>query len=78
MCHVVAQFGQSSLPDLVAEISDAAERHLIERALQQSHGEHQHAAELLGIGSATLWQRIHYLGVGVLGQAGSATRTLLN
>ena len=75
---LVARVGQTSLSDLVAEISDAAERHLIELALTQSHGEHQRAAEILGIGSAELWQRVHYLGVGMLGNARSATPALLN
>lgn len=74
----VAQMGQTALPDLVAEISDAAERHLIELALTQSHGEHQRAAEILGIDSASLWQRIHYLGVGMLGHARSTPPALLN
>ena len=75
---LVAQMGQTPLTDLVAEISDAVERHLIELALAQSHGEHQRAAEILGIGSAALWQRVHYLGVGMLGRARNVTPTLLN
>ena len=75
---LVAQLGQTSLTDLVAEISDAAERHLIELALVQSNGDHQRAAEILGISSAALWQRVHDLGVGMLGHAQSTTPSLLN
>ncbi len=75
---LVAQIGQTSLPDLVAAINDAAERHIIELALSQSHGEHQLAAEILGIDGVALWQRIHYLGVGMLGHVRSTPPSLLN
>ena len=78
MSDLVMQMGRTALPELVAEISDAAERHIIELALAQSHGEHQLAAKLLGIDSAALWQRIHCLGVGMLGHARSTPPALLN
>ncbi len=75
---LVAQMGQTSLPDLIAEISEAAERHMIELALARSHGEHRRAADLLGIAGEALWERIHYLGVGTFGHTRSAPSTLLN
>jgi DNA-binding NtrC family response regulator len=49
----------------LAEVRDAAERRQIERALEQTGGQVMKAAELLGIGRSTLWEKMTRLGVRV-------------
>ena len=49
----------------LAEVRDAAERRQIERALEQTGGQVIKAAELLGIGRSTLWEKMTRLGVRV-------------
>ena len=47
----------------LADVRDAAERRQIERALEQTDGQVIKAAELLGIGRSTLWEKMTRLGV---------------
>jgi DNA-binding NtrC family response regulator len=47
----------------LADVRDAAERRQIERALEQTEGQVIKAAELLGIGRSTLWEKMTRLGV---------------
>lgn len=47
----------------LADVRDAAERRQIERALEQTGGQVIKAAELLGIGRSTLWEKMTRLGV---------------
>ena len=42
----------------LADVRDAAERRQIERALEQTDGQVIKAAELLGIGRSTLWEKM--------------------
>ncbi len=49
----------------LADVRDAAERRQIERALEQTDGQVIKAAELLGIGRSTLWEKMTRLGVRV-------------
>jgi two-component system response regulator HydG len=47
----------------LADVRDAAERRQIERALEETDGQVIKAAELLGIGRSTLWEKMTRLGV---------------
>ncbi|HHZ10140.1 MAG TPA: sigma-54-dependent Fis family transcriptional regulator [Rhizobiales bacterium] len=47
----------------LADVRDAAERRQIERALEQTGGQVIKAAELLGVGRSTLWEKMTRLGV---------------
>lgn len=47
----------------LADVRDAAERRQIERALDQTGGQVIKAAELLGIGRSTLWEKMTKLGI---------------
>jgi DNA-binding NtrC family response regulator len=47
----------------LADVRDAAERRQIERALEQTGGQVIKAAELLGIGRSTLWEKMTRLGI---------------
>ena len=47
----------------LADVRDAAERRQIERALEQTDGQVIKAAELLGIGRSTLWEKMTRLGI---------------
>ena len=57
--------GTQPLPGFLplADVRDAAERRQIERALEQTDGQVIKAAELLGIGRSTLWEKMTRLGV---------------
>ena len=48
---------------LLADVRDAAERRQIERALEQTGGQVIKAAELLGVGRTTLWEKMTRLGI---------------
>ncbi|CAG1015671.1 Transcriptional regulatory protein ZraR [Rhizobiaceae bacterium] len=47
----------------LADVRDAAERRQIERALEQTGGQVIKAAELLGVGRSTLWEKMTRLGI---------------
>jgi two-component system response regulator HydG len=49
----------------LADVRDAAERRQIERALEQTGGQVIKAAELLGIGRSTLWEKMTRLQIHV-------------
>ncbi|MEP9386763.1 sigma-54 dependent transcriptional regulator [Mesorhizobium sp. KR9-304] len=57
--------GTQSQPGFLplADVRDAAERRQIERALEQTGGQVIKAAELLGIGRSTLWEKMTRLGI---------------
>ena len=57
--------GTQAMPGFLplANVRDAAERRQIERALEQTDGQVIKAAELLGIGRSTLWEKMTRLGV---------------
>lgn len=61
--RLATQVGAASLPELLQQTADLAERHLIESALDRVHGDRQQAARLLGISAADLWARMAHLGL---------------
>lgn len=56
--HLLAQLGALALPDLLQQLSQIAERQIIEAALEKSDGSRTRAAELLGIGPESLALRL--------------------
>jgi two-component system response regulator HydG len=52
-----------SQPQTLADIVDNAEREAIEAALQETSGNRERTAELLGISPTTLWRKMTRLGV---------------
>jgi hypothetical protein len=62
--RLATQVGVVSLPDLLRETSDLAERHLIETALARTQGDLLQAATLLGIDAENLWLRMRHHGLG--------------
>jgi transcriptional regulator with GAF, ATPase, and Fis domain len=52
--HVASEFGQQSLPDLLAEVTRCAERYFVQTALRQSDFDEAKAARLLGMTSEGL------------------------
>jgi transcriptional regulator PpsR len=58
--RLAAQVGIVSLPELMRETSELAERHLIEAALARTHGDRLQAAQLLGIDAENLWLRMRH------------------
>jgi transcriptional regulator PpsR len=58
--RLAGQVGIVSLPELVRETSDLAERHLIEVALARTQGDRMQAAHLLGINAESLWLRMRH------------------
>ncbi|WP_158219718.1 transcriptional regulator PpsR [Ideonella sp. A 288] len=77
--RLAAQMGLATLPELMQEASDLAERHLLDSALARVDGDPLLAAKLLGISPENLWLRLrhHRLGVGGPG-SGNAAPNLLN
>ena len=61
--RLAAQVGVVSLPELLQETCDLAERHLIEAALARTDGQRPRAAALLGIGQEQLQQRMQHHGL---------------
>ncbi len=55
--------GLATLPDLMREAADLAERHLIEAALARTAGDPRAAALMLGIGLDNLWVRLQHHGI---------------
>ncbi len=61
--NLAAQLGRVSLPELMAEATHLAERHLISNALDRAHGHSATAAEWLGITPESLALRLHRHGL---------------
>lgn len=61
--RLAAQVGLSTLPELLQETTDLAERHLLEAALARTQGDRLQAAQLLGIGADNLWLRLRHHGL---------------
>ncbi len=76
--RLAAQVGLATLPDLLQEASDLAERHLIDAVLARTHDDRGQAAHLLGITPESLRQRIRHHGLGSNGPDGDEPPALLN
>jgi transcriptional regulator PpsR len=76
--RLAAQVGLVSLPQLLQETADLAERHLLEAALARSQGNRLVAAQLLGIDLDNLWLRLRHHGLDGLDAPGSPALGLLN
>jgi PAS domain-containing protein len=61
--RLAAQVGLVSLPELLQETAELAERHLLESALARTQGDRLQAAHLLGIGADSLWLRLRHHGL---------------
>lgn len=61
--RLAAQVGLATLPELLQETTDLAERHLLEATLMRTQGDHLQAAQLLGIGVDSLWLRLRHHGL---------------
>ena len=71
--RLARQIGVATLPDLLLEASDLAERHFIEAALARTEGDPRQAALLLGIGLDHLWQRMRHHRINTLAGPGAGT-----
>lgn len=76
--QLAAQVGLVSLPELLQEATDLAERHLIDAALARTQGDPLQAASLLGITAESLWLRMRHHGLVRPGAEGAAAHGLLN
>jgi len=61
--RLAAQVGLSTLPELLQETTELAERHLLDAALARTQGDRLQAAQLLGIGVDNLWLRLRHHGL---------------
>lgn len=61
--RLAAQVGLVTLPELLQETTDLAERHLLQAALARTSGDRLQAAQLLGIGVDNLWLRMRHHGL---------------
>ena len=76
--RLAAQVGLVTLPELLQETAELAERHLLEAALARSQGDRLKAAQLLGIGMDNLWLRLRHHGMDRAGSQASPPSGLLN
>lgn len=76
--RLAAQVGLVTLPELLQETAEVAERHLLEAALARSQGDRLKAAQLLGIGMDNLWLRLRHHGLDRAGSQPSSPSGLLN
>lgn len=75
--RLAAQVGLTTLPELLQETTDLAERHLLDAALARTQGDRLQAAQLLGIGVDNLWLRLRHHGLDQpRGEPGSPSRRL--
>ncbi len=75
--RLAAQVGLTTLPELLQETTDLAERHLLDAALARTQGDRLQAAQLLGIGVDNLWLRLRHHGLDQPhGEPGSPPRRL--
>ena len=63
LAQLVGQLGQRTLPDLLLQATQLAERHLIEAALARTQGSLDEACALLGLPAAGLAARMDQLGL---------------
>lgn len=61
--RLAAQVGLSTLPELLQETTELAERHLLDVTLARTQGDRLQAAQLLGIGVDSLWLRLRHHGL---------------
>ena len=61
--RLAAQVGLTTLPELLQETADLAERHLLQAALARAQGDRLQAAQLLGIGADNFWLRLRHHGL---------------
>lgn len=76
--RLAAQVGLVTLPELLQETTEVAERHLLEAALARCQGDRLKAAQLLGIGTDNLWLRLRHHGLDSAGRQGGSSPGLLN
>lgn len=76
--RLAARVGLVTLPELLQETADLAERHLIDNALRRSQGDRMQAAQLLGVTPENLWLRMRHHGLGRAVPDGGAPSGLLN
>ena len=75
--RLAAQVGLTTLPELLQETTELAERHLLDAALARTQGDRLQAAQLLGIGVDNLWLRLRHHGLDQpRGEPGSPPRRL--
>jgi hypothetical protein len=67
--RLAAQVGLVSLPELLQETTDLAERHLLAGRAGPHQGDRLQAAQLLGIGIDNLWLRLRHHGSTAPGMA---------
>jgi transcriptional regulator with PAS, ATPase and Fis domain len=75
---LATQVGLVTLPELLQEASDLAERHLIEAALKRSGSDRLQAAQLLGISPESLWLRMRHHRLGGKPGSDGAHSNMLN
>jgi transcriptional regulator PpsR len=75
---LATQVGLVTLPELLQEASDLAERHLIEAALARSGSDRLQAAQLLGISAESLWLRMRHHRLGGKPGSDGAHSNMLN
>ncbi len=76
--QLAAQVGIVSLPELLQEATDLAERHLIDAALARTQGDPLQAAQLLDITAESLWLRMRHHGLARVSPDGASAPGLLN
>jgi transcriptional regulator PpsR len=76
--RLAAQVGLATLPELLQETTELAERHLLEAALARAQGDRLQAAQLLGIGADNLWLRLRHHGLDRSGGDPAAPTRRLN
>jgi transcriptional regulator PpsR len=61
--RLAAQVGIVTLPELLQEATELAERHLIDATLTRAQGDRMQAAQLLGVTAENLWLRMRHHGM---------------
>jgi transcriptional regulator PpsR len=76
--RLAGQVGLLTLPELLQESTELAERHLLESVLARCQGDRLQAAQLLGIGMDNLWLRLRHHGLDRAGPDSGRASPLLN
>lgn len=76
--RLAAQVGIASLPELLQEATDLAERHLLEATMNRAQGDGMQAAQLLGISAESLWLRMRHHRIAIGSPGGSVPPGALN
>lgn len=76
--RLASQVGLVSLPDLLRETTEVAERHLLDAALQRTQGDRLKTALLLGVSMDDLWLRLRHHGLDRAGSQAMPPSGLLN